>query len=164
MSVPGPHSVSMVETNPPEFDDWQGLHRLLVDSFSFMEGRIDPPSSLLRLTPQGLAEKSHSEDLFLIRDGARPVACAFGLPKPGRYYIGKLAVAAPQRGQGAARAILTAAAEVARAQRLPRLEMETRVDLRENHRAFRRLGFTLVGASTHDGYTQVTSLTFCRNI
>ncbi|GAA5069420.1 GNAT family N-acetyltransferase [Roseibacterium beibuensis] len=156
--------VSEVETNPSDFEDWLGLHGLLSDSFAYMDGRIDPPSSLLRLTPEGLEQKSRTEDLYLIRDGGAPVACAFGTITGECYYLGKLAVAASQRGQGLARGIIEAAAQTARKRGLSRLELQTRVELRENHRTFRRLGFTLVGASAHPGYDHATSLTFRRRV
>ena len=35
--------------------DWPALLALIARAFAYMEGRIDPPSSLHRLTPQGLA-------------------------------------------------------------------------------------------------------------
>jgi GNAT superfamily N-acetyltransferase len=156
--------VSNVETNPVGFDDWAGIHSLLGYSFAFMAGRIDPPSSLLQLTPETLKEKFRIEDLFLIRVGETPIACAFGLARPPLYYIGKLAVAAPQRGQGAAGAIIRSAVARARDLGLSALELQTRVELRENHRVFRRMGFTLIGASAHRGYMQATSFRFRKKV
>ncbi len=35
-------------------DDFEALHRLLNASFAYMEGRIDPPSSMPRLSVEGL--------------------------------------------------------------------------------------------------------------
>jgi len=155
-------SVSGVETNPVDFHDYPALHRLLTQSFAFMEGRIDPPSSLGRLTVDGLRVKAAEEDLFLIHDAGRPIACLFGTPQPDSYYIGKLAVAAPQRGQGLARALIDAAATRARTLGLPALELQTRVELTENHATFARLGFHQTAATAHPGYDRPTSLTFRR--
>lgn len=39
---------------------------------------------------------------------------------------------------------------------LPALELETRVELTENHHVFSRLGFTIVGAGSHEGYDRPT--------
>lgn len=35
-------------------DDFEALHRLLSASFAYMEGQIDPPSSMTRLSIEGL--------------------------------------------------------------------------------------------------------------
>jgi GNAT superfamily N-acetyltransferase len=155
-------SVSKVETNPPDFADFAALHALLSTSFAFMEGRIDPPSSMTRLTVDALKVKTASEDLFLIRHAGAPKACLFGNRTPDAYYIGKLAVAAPQRGQGLARALVEAAAAHARALGAPALELQSRVELIENHAAFIAMGFTQSAATAHPGYDRPTSLTFRR--
>ena len=149
--------VSKVETNPPDFSDFAALHALLSTSFADMEGRIDPPSSMARLTPDALEVKLRAEDLFLIREGDLLTGCLFGTLTPEAYYIGKLAVAAPQRGQGLARALVEAAAS-----RAPALELQSRVELLENHAAFVAMGFTQVAATAHPGFDRPTSLTFRR--
>lgn len=96
-------------------------------------------------------------------------ACVFLTPKPAgpegrpaRLYIGKLAVAEPARGQGLARRLIDLAAARATALGLPLLELQTRVELTENHATFRRLGFTQTGATAHAGHDRPTSLTFAR--
>jgi GNAT superfamily N-acetyltransferase len=157
-------TVSKVETNPADFVDFGALHALLSTSFAHMAGRIDPPSSLTRLTPEDLRVKAQLEDLFVIRDGDVPVACLFGARRADCYYIGKLAVAAPQRGRGLARALLDAAADHARAAGLSVLELQSRVELVENHAAFLHLGFVLAAETAHPGYQRATSLTFRRAI
>ncbi|MBF9058639.1 GNAT family N-acetyltransferase [Rhodobacterales bacterium HKCCSP123] len=154
--------VSKVETNPPDFSDFQALHALLSTSFAYMEGRIDPPSSMTRLTIDALKVKAAEEDLFLIRRAGMPVGCLFGTLTPDAYYIGKLAVAAPQRGQGLARALIEAAAARARALGATVLELQSRVELLENHAAFAAMGFVQTAATTHPGHDGPTSLTFRR--
>ncbi len=156
--------VSTVETNPPDFDDWRALHRLLAESFAEMEGRIDPPSSMARLGVEQLAAKARAEDLFLIRDQTRPLACLFGKLTGRSYYIGKLSAAVQHRRRGFARALITAAAHHGQALGASALELESRVELVENHATFAALGFQQVGATTHPGYDRPTSLTFRRPI
>lgn len=148
--------------NPDEFDDWPGLLELLLKAFAFMQGRIDPPSSLLRMTSATLKQKAKDEDLFLILRETRPAACLFGHPDGQDYYIGKLAVAEDVRGQGLASLMIDAAVRHARLSGNKGLRLQTRVELRENHRAFRAMGFHLTGASAHPGYARATSLTFRR--
>ncbi|WP_127559115.1 GNAT family N-acetyltransferase [Nioella ostreopsis] len=148
--------------NPDDFDDWPGLLDLLQQAFAFMQGRIDPPSSLADMTSASLKQKAKDEDLFLILRKTRPVACLFGRPDGQDYYIGKLAVANDARGQGLARLLIDAAARQARHEGCSGLRLQTRVELRENHRTFRAMGFHLIGASAHPGYARATSLTFRR--
>jgi len=157
-------NVSQVETNPADFDDYAALHRLLTGAFATMAGRIDPPSSLTRLTEAGLRAKAAKEDLFVIRRQGIPVACLFGAARANCYYIGKLAVAAAQQQRGLARALVEAAETQARALDLPALELQTRVELTENHAAFTRLGFRQIAATAHPGYERPTSLTFRRAV
>ena len=148
--------------NPVDFDDWTGLLALLNTSFAYMEGRIDPPSSLLRMTADSLKAKAQNEDLFLILKDTRPIACLFGIAQEQDYYIGKLAVADAHRGLGLGQALVDAAAREAYRRGLSALRLETLVELRENHRAFRAMGFQLIGASAHKGHSRATSFTFRR--
>jgi hypothetical protein len=43
---------------------------------------------------------------------------------------------------------------------LPALELQTRIELTENHALFRHLGFVQTAATAHPGYTRPTTLTF----
>ncbi|MDG3040202.1 GNAT family N-acetyltransferase [Roseicyclus marinus] len=155
-------TVSNVETNPGDFNDFTALHALLSTAFAYMADRIDPPSSMTRLSLADLRAKSTTEDLFLIRENGTPIACLFGAAAPDHYYIGKLAVAAAQRGQGHARALVEAAARHARALSLPALVLQSRVELVENHAAFAAMGFVVTAKTAHPGYDRPTSLTFRR--
>ncbi len=140
---------------------WPPILALLHGAFAYMEGRIDPPSSLRNLTPAALTRQSELGEIWVI--GA-PVACVFLTPKPGALYIGKLAVAASHRGQGLARRLIDLAEARARALRLPVLELATRVELVENQAAFRAMGFTEVGRKAHEGYDRPTSITYRRAV
>src|SRR3546814_2205076 len=51
-----------VLAKPADFDDWTGLLALLRESFAYMEGRIDPLSSLHRLDASKLAVKAMEEE------------------------------------------------------------------------------------------------------
>jgi GNAT superfamily N-acetyltransferase len=154
--------VSKVETNPADFSDFDALHALLSAAFAYMERRIDPPSSMSRLTVDALRVKAGTEDLFLIRHDCQPVACLFGAARRDCYYIGKLAVAASQRGRGHARALVEAAASHARVLGQTVLELQSRVELTENHAVFAAMGFSQHAATAHPGYDRPTSLTFRR--
>jgi ribosomal protein S18 acetylase RimI-like enzyme len=135
---------------------------LIRAAFADMEGRIDPPSSMHALTVEGLAAQAETAEVWAI--GHPPAACVILTPKPQTLYIGKLAVAAEHRRHGHARALIALAETRARALGLPALELQTRVELTENHAAFRALGFTETGRSAHPGYSRPTSITFRRAV
>ncbi len=138
--------------------DWDALLALIRRAFAYMEGVIDPPSSLHRLTPQAIAEQAQTGEVWVIGTPAR--ACVFLTPRPDALYLGKLAVDPPFQGRGFGRTLLDLAATRARAMGLPALELQTRVELTANHAAFRRLGFAQTAATAHPCYDRPTSLTF----
>jgi len=129
---------------------------LIQSAFAFMEGRIDPPSSVHRLTVEDLAQS----ELWVI--GAPPLACIVLTPKPDALYLGKLAVAASERGKGHARALIDQAETRARALGLPALELQTRIELTENQRTFEAMGFVELARTAHEGYDRPTSITYRR--
>lgn len=147
--------------------DWQALLALIQTEFSAMDGRIDPPSSMHRLTASAIAEQAATAEVWAI--GTPPVACMFLTPRAqsldsGSLYIGKLAVARSHRRQGLARSLIATAEARARAFRLPALELQTRVELTENHDTFRALGFIEVARTAHPGYSHPTTITFRRPV
>ncbi|WP_193176832.1 GNAT family N-acetyltransferase [Oricola nitratireducens] len=144
---------------PPDFDRWEDLHALLMASFAYMADRIDPPSSLLRMDASALAGKAKSETLVLATEGGRIAGCVFLRAEPDALYVGKLAVGDAFRGRGIARRLFAIAEDEARAADLPFLELQTRIELTENHETFSRLGFVRTGATAHDGYDRPTSVT-----
>jgi len=137
---------------------------LLRRAFAGMARRIDPPSSLDRLDAAGLAQKAGAEICLLAdaTDAEGPVGCVFAAPSADVLYIGKLAVAPERKGRGIGRALIAACAAEARARGLPALELQTRIELRENHLAFARMGFVKVGETAHPGFDRPTSITMWR--
>lgn len=130
---------------------------LIRASFAFMDGVIDPPSSMHRLTLESL---SQSGEVWAI--GHPVTACVVLTPKPRALYIGKLAVDQAQRGSGSARKLIEMAAERGRALGYDRLELQVRVELTGNQAAFTRMGFSEVARTAHAGYDRPTSITYQR--
>lgn len=146
-------------TAPPDFDDWNGLLTLLQQAFAYMAPRIDPPSSLNRLDADGLRHKAQRETLIIARDGPQLLGCAFVELRVDCAYVGKVAVAESARGLGIGRRLIAAAEQLARDHRRPCLELQTRIELVDNHRTFAALGFSQVAATAHPGYDRPTSIT-----
>jgi GNAT superfamily N-acetyltransferase len=134
--------------------DWEAALSLIRRAFAGMEGRIDPPSSIHRFTPADL----QTGEFWCI--GTPPLACILLTAKSHALYLGKLAVEPGLARRGLARALIATAETRARALGLPALELQTRVELTENHATFRALGFQEIARTAHAGYDRPTSITF----
>ena len=133
---------------------------LLRAAFAGMEGRVDPPSSLHRLDAGTLERQALTSEIWGL--GQPLEAVAVFTPQPDALYLGKIASRSP--GRGHARALIRQAEDRARALGLPRLRLQTRVELTENHATFAALGFAKTGETAHEGYDRPTSLTFEREL
>lgn len=149
---------------PPTFDRWQELLDLILQAFANMDGVIDPPSSAHRLTLISLEEKCAAETVFLAVAEGRLAGCIFIANRGGHAYIGKLAVEPALQGHGIGRRLLEAAE--AEAKRLGSfvMELQTRIELTDNHAAFARLGFRETARTSHEGYDRPTSITMRKEL
>ena len=144
---------------PTDFADWEKVRALILNAFAYMQGRIDPPSSALRITAASIAEDAAAGALLLAEHAGELVGCAFVRRKEDALYIAKLAVRTDMQARGIGRALMAEARDEARACGLAALELQTRIELTENHAAFARLGFVKIAETTHPGFTRPTSVT-----
>lgn len=142
------------KSTDPELADILDLIRT---SFAYMEPRIDPPSSMHKLTLESVAEQCEQGEVWSI--GSPIKACMFLTPKDDCLYLGKMAVAKAARGQGLARDLVALAEQRAISHGFECLELQSRIELIENHQTFAHLGFAKCGESAHDGYDRPTSIT-----
>ena len=140
-------------------EDVRQVLALIQSEFAYMEARIDPPSSMHRLDVDAIRAQAEAGEVWVIEEDDAPVACVFLTEKPGVLYLGKLAVLARMRGRGLARRLVEVAADRARARGLDVVELQTRVELVENHATFARFGFVKTGETAHAGYDRPTSIT-----
>jgi len=147
---------------PPDSPHVQEVLDLIRRSFASMDGRIDPPSSMHHLTLDALAAQAEAGEVWAI--GTPVVASVVLTPRADVLYLGKLAVSEDQRGQGLARHLIEHAVRRARALGLSAVDLQTRVELTENHAAFARLGFRQVATTAHAGFDRPTSLTMRRTV
>lgn len=145
--------------NDPALADILALIRTC---FAPMEGRIDPPSSMLRMTLADLRQAAVHSEIWSLDTPA--LACMILTPHPQALYLGKLAVHPDVRRRGHARHLLTLAGHRARARGLPVIELQSRVELVENHALFAASGFTKVARTAHPGFARPTSITFRKTI
>jgi GNAT superfamily N-acetyltransferase len=144
---------------PPDFCDWERLLKLLHAAFAYQNDRIDPPSSLHGLDADSIAVKAKDEHLFLAVEDGELVGCIFAKPKPGSLYVGKLAVWPHRQRQGIGRRLMQAAEDFARHTGHAVLELDTRIELTENHETFAALGFVKTAEHAHAGYDHPTFIT-----
>jgi GNAT superfamily N-acetyltransferase len=123
-----------------------------------MEPRINPPSSLHRLTPALIEKQAICETILAISHAGNPIACVFLTNQPDCLYIGKLAVCPDHRGRGLASALIISATEQAKTLGHTRMRLETRIELTENHTTFARLGFIKTSETTHAGFDYPTGI------
>ena len=75
---------------------------------------------------------------------------------PPLLYVSKLAVWPHLQGRGIGRHLMSALEVFARESGHTVLELETRVELNENHQTFEALGFKKVSEHAHEGYDRPT--------
>lgn len=142
-------------------DDLGAVHTLLRQAFAAMDGVIDPPSSMTHMTLADLAHDAAKAELWVLPG---PVACMILTYKGDTLYLGKLAVAEAQRGQGLARVMIEHSLRRARTLGLASVTLQTRVELTGNQAAFETMGFTEVERSAHPGFDRPTSITYRRMV
>ena len=141
----------------PEFDRWQELLNLILSSFAYMNGKIEPPSSALTLTVQSLQQMAKDEIGFVALDGESIVGCIFCREElPDTIYVGKLAVSPDVQGKGIGRALLAKAESLAKRVGCKQLRLHTRIELINNHAAFGAWGFEKTAERSHHGFDRVT--------
>lgn len=141
-------------------EDMGPVLALLTVAFSYMEGRIDPPSSLGRMDAADLARAAAEAELWVVEGDAGPLACMILTPQDETLYLGKLAVSHAARGRGLARRLIALSLARARALGLPSVSLQTRVELVENHATFTALGFEMTGTTAHPGFDRPTTVNF----
>ncbi|EJC74783.1 GNAT family N-acetyltransferase [Rhizobium hidalgonense] len=138
------------------FTRWDELLALILASFASMNGRIDPPSSALKLTAESLAEKARAEIGHVALDGERLIGCLFLRPEADCLYVGKLAVLPEVQGKGLGKRLLAIAEQTAARLGLPVLRLETRIELTDNHAVFAAWGFSRTAEKAHPGFSRTT--------
>ena len=149
----------MIELAPADAaTDWSEVLDLLHRAFAVMEQRIDPPSSLHDMDATTLADMAGRGLCLLAEADEVVLGCLFCQIGDDALHLSKLAVDPDHQGQGIARALIDLAEANARAVEIGAMQLQTRVEMDENHLTFARLGFEITGETSHPGYDRPTSL------
>ena len=146
------------------FTDWSSLLALLHEAFKYMDGRIDPPSSLHRLTTNTISLKAQRESLFLAKYSEELVGCVFAAPQAGSLYVGKLAVHPDHQRKGIGRCLMDVVERYAISQGVKVLELNSRIELTENHNTFKSMGYVVTAEHSHEGYDRPTFISMRKEL
>lgn len=156
--------VKIVRVDAKEYKDFAGVLTLLQKAFEYMQGRIDPPSSLQRLNAEKLKLKAINEVMFIAVDNELTVGCVFARVKEDHVYLGKLAVRPDCRGRGLSRMLVNRVETLTRQLGLSEVEIETRIELTENQALFEYFGYRKTAENSHPGYDRATSVCYRKNV
>jgi len=135
---------------------------LIKTEFAYMDGVVDPPSTMHAMTLAGLKATAISAEIWVM--GNPVIACMILTPKPPILYLGKLAVAGAHRGKGLSRRMIDHACLRARALGFDQVELGTRVELIQNQRAFESMGFIEVARECHPGFDRPTAIVYRKDV
>jgi ribosomal protein S18 acetylase RimI-like enzyme len=138
--------------------EWRRLFAMLQDAFVENAPHIDPPSSLEQLSLGDIKRMVLEDTMLVAWSGGGIVGCAFVSDRNDHLYLGRLAVSAQHRRGGIATALVRHAFMKAEELGLPAVQLQTRVELTNNHAAFERMGFTKIGEEAHPGFDRPTSI------
>lgn len=135
---------------------------LIKDSFAYMEGRIDPPSSIESYDLDAFRADVSEQELWTF--GEPVTACILLKPQENALYLGRLAVAQHARGGRLGQKLVEHACARARHHCLVYLELKVRIELTDNQQFFSALGFYEASRSAHSGYDRPTYITLQRPV
>nr|WP_246711669.1 GNAT family N-acetyltransferase [Phyllobacterium myrsinacearum] len=147
-----------------DFDRWEALLTLITNTFAYMNPLIDPPSSAVEMTIRTLRQKAETETAVVAFIDTAVVGCLFLADRGDHFYLGKFAIARDYQGRGIGRALLARAEAIARSVGKPVIELQTRIELKDNHQTFERLGFRKTAETSHPGFDRITSITMRKDL
>ena len=127
-------------------------------AFAAQSRPTSPPSSALLETGQSIAAKIAAGGGFGAFDGGALNALALWSTDGDALHVARVSVAPRARGRGIARSLIAACEAHARALRVRRMTLKTRLELPENERLFERCGFARREVEAHPGFERPTTV------
>ena len=147
------------------FDQHERVLEILKSAFAVQDGIVDPPSSVTKLTVEGVIRDAEMGDLLTAEPlGGELVGCLFTKIETDDsgplLYAYHLAVDPSHQGKGIGHRLFDTAVTLAEARQIKRLQVMSRIELTGLHAFFGDMGFRQIGTFTHDGFDRPTSLRF----
>ncbi len=140
--------------------DADAVASLIREAFAVQAVVTDPLPSALRVTAADVVahlERGGGGAVVVFGNGVLAGSVLWEV-QDGGLYVSRVAVAPARRRLGVGRALVEAAEAAARAMRLPRAFLSTRLVLADNRRLFAACGFVETARTTHPGYDAPTSV------
>jgi len=156
-SRPLARSADAIVLRPLTLSDAAAAAGVILTAFAAQSKGTRPPSSALRETGETIAAKIAAGGGFGAYARGELVAAALWSIDREALHVGRVSTLPAHRRQGLAAALLSACERTARARGLERMTLRARLELPENERLFRRIGFIRVGVEAHEGFDAPTT-------
>jgi GNAT superfamily N-acetyltransferase len=131
---------------------------LIRAAFATQSRPTSPPLSALGETGEAIAAKLAAGGGFGVFEAGRLIAAALWGVNADTLLVARVSVARERRGRGIAGFLIAACEDEARARRLTRMTLKTRLELPENERLFERFGFARRTVKAHPGFKAPTTV------
>jgi ribosomal protein S18 acetylase RimI-like enzyme len=125
-------------------------------AFSAQPRPTNPPSSALNETAATIADHLGRGGGAILESDGTIVGVVLWNEEDGALYISRLSVHPERRRRGTARALMEEAEREARRLGFSRMTLGVRLELEENRRFFRSVGFVDASFRSHEGFSEPT--------
>jgi ribosomal protein S18 acetylase RimI-like enzyme len=125
-------------------------------AFSAQSRPTNPPSSALKETASTITDHLGRGGGAILEIEGAIVGVVLWSEDEGAFYISRLSVHPERRRGGLARALMEEAEREARRQGFSRMTLGVRLELEENRRFFRSVGFVDASLRSHEGFSEPT--------
>jgi 8-oxo-dGTP diphosphatase len=127
-------------------------------------GKFLPAPGALSETLEAIEGKIAKGKGFIASLNHQVVGCVLCELREGYLYFGRLAVLPNFQRRGIASKLIQQAEKYAQENSLHRVQMGSRIALEGNRRLYERLGYHVIGAEPHPGYTEPTHWLFEKEV
>lgn len=133
------------------------MTELIKAAFEDQRGKMMPPSGAHNETPEKVRAKLQEGGGIIAYIDAAAAGCVVYYPEAkDQMYLGRLAVLPTYRQHGVGQALVAAVENKAQMKGYARMSLSVRVALPRNRAFFERLGYSVTGYESHEGYSEPT--------
>jgi GNAT superfamily N-acetyltransferase len=138
-------------------DDAVLMTDLIVTAFEDHRGKMMPPSGAHNETPDKVRATLEQGGGIIAYSNGLPAGCVVYYPEgEGTMYLGRLAVLPAYRQHGVGQALVAAVENKAQMKGYIRMNLSVRMGLPRNRAFFERMGYSVTGYESHEGYSDPT--------